>query len=384
MNPTFAWIDKYQDPRPTRIPASHMFDFVCIMAGAVAGTVLGVLAHEAGHAAFAVLGALRIERIMIGVGPVLVRKRIGAVDLELRAIPFSGFVKPVSYETASRLGVVLFTLGGVIGNVAVLGVLALVDALVPLSLLGQFALIYVVAAAQLLIIVSTLIPIRTTVNGTPIGSDGLQLIQLLRRRHSLDVYRAYCVLLRRYQPTGTPQVSAAMPLIVPQIARTEKYTNEWARRDVLAILQRQLDTGALTPAEEMLVLDCLLTTGLIAGDPEYRPHLAAWAHRAGELGPDIATLTGSRAAVLVELGDYAAGKALLESVVATSDSPQDGPIVAAFLARAAAVLGDTAAARRHADAARQAVDGDASLAWLRPLIERVARELDIGRDQSAA
>ena len=361
-----------------------MFDFVCIMAGTVAGLVLGVLAHEAGHAAFAVLGALRIQRIMIGIGPVLLRKRIGAVDLELRAVPFSGFVKPVSYETASRLGVVLFTLGGVIGNVAVIGVTALVHTLVPLSLLGQFALVYVVAAVQFLIIVSTLIPARHTMNGTPIGSDGLQLIQLLRRRHSLDVYRAYRVLLRRYQPTGTLQVSAAMPLIVPQIARAEKYTNEWARRDVLAILRRQLETGGLTPAEEMLVLDCLLTTGLITGDPEYRPHLAAWAHRAAELGPDIAALTGTRGAVLVEFGDWAAGKALLDAVVPTPDSPHDGPIVDAFLARATAGLGDIAAARRHADAARRAIDGDASLAWVRPLIERVERELDIDRDQSAA
>ena len=362
-----------------------MFDFLCIMAGTVAGLVLGVLAHEAGHAVFAALGGLRIQRIVIGIGPVLLRKRIGAVDLELRAVPFSGFVKPIGYETASRLGVVLFTLGGVIGNITVIGVTVLVFVLVPLSLLARFALVYVVyavAAAQLLIIVFSLIPARRAMNGTPIASDGLQIIQLLRRRHSLDTYRAYCVMLRRYQLTGTPQVSAAMPVIIPQIARAEKFTNEWARRDVLAILQRQLDTGALTPVEEMLVLDGLLTTGLITGDPEYRPHLAAWAQRTAVLGPDIATLTGSRGAVLVELGDFAAGKALLESV-ATTDA-HDSAITAAFLARAEAGLGDTAAAHRHADAARQAVDGDPSLAWIRPLIERVARKLDGGRDQSAA
>src|SRR5262249_49850819 len=156
--------------------------------------------------------------------------------------------------------------------------------------------------------------------------------------------------------------SDAMPLIVPHVARQEKYTNEFARRDVLTGLQAQLDSGALTAPEEMLTLDCLLTTGLITGDPAFRRHLAAWATRVAALGPDIPTLAGSRGAVLIELGDFAAGKALLDSAPMTDT--HDRAITTAFLARAEAGLGDPAAARRHADALRQAFDVDPALAWI--------------------
>jgi hypothetical protein len=360
-----------------------MLDFLYIMAGLAGGYVLGILAHEAGHVVFGWLGGLSISRIVIGVGPVLLGKPIGGVELELRAVPVCGFVTPASYANASRLGVCLFTAGGVIGNIALIGVAALVYRLGPLSPLAEFTLIDMVGAAQVLIIVLTLSPGRHVLNGTPVNSDGFQLAQLLYRRHSLDVYQAYCVLLRRYQPTGMPQISGAMPQIVRSILRREKYTNEWARRDVLVALQRELDGGALTPAEEMLTLDCLLTTGLITGDPDYRPHLGAWARRAGELGPDIATLTGSRGAVLIELGDFSGGKALLETVAATMTDAHDGAITAAFLARAEAGLGDMTQAHRHAEVARRAFERTPSLAWIEPLIARVERELD-GPDQSAA
>jgi hypothetical protein len=64
----------------------------------------------------------------------------------------------------------------------------------------------------------------------------------------------------------------------------------------------------LSREEEMLVLDTLLTYGLACGDTELRPHLDEWSLRASELGPEIATLIGTRGAVLVELGQFAAGR----------------------------------------------------------------------------
>jgi hypothetical protein len=81
-----------------------------------------------------------------------------------------------------------------------------------------------------------------------------------------------------------------------------------------------LAVGELQPAEEMLVLDRLITVGLGLGDPEFRLHFDQWSARVRELGPEVTTLKGSCGAALVELGQVEAGKALLEEVAAAADA----------------------------------------------------------------
>jgi predicted Zn-dependent protease len=98
----------------------------------------------------------------------------------------------------------------------------------------------------------------------------------------------------------------------------------------------------------------LVTDGLISGDPAIRDHLDEWSLHALSLGPESPTLLGSRGAVLVELGRYEAGKALLEPLVAADQGESfDSLMSQAFLARAERALGDREAARRLANAARR-------------------------------
>jgi hypothetical protein len=134
----------------------------------------------------------------------------------------------------------------------------------------------------------------------------------------------------------------------------------------------------LLPEEEMRILDALLTDGLIFADPTLRPMLDQWSLRAVQLGPEIKTLAGTRGAVLVELGRYQEGKALLEPLArADTTPPFDTLMTEIFLAHAEHALGDAGAATELMTRARAAI---ATQNLFRPnlieLIERIQREIN--------
>lgn len=118
----------------------------------------------------------------------------------------------------------------------------------------------------------------------------------------------------------------------------------------------ELDLNETTPEEEMLVLDMLVTDGLVEGDPELRPHLDEWSSRAISLGPTISTLVGSRGAVLAQLGRYAEAKTLLDRAASAPDpSATDRFLNSLFLARAEHGLGNIDVARTLMARARELI-----------------------------
>jgi len=137
-------------------------------------------------------------------------------------------------------------------------------------------------------------------------------------------------------------------------------------------LIRELDRGSLSNQEEMLVLDTLLTYGLVCDDPKLRPHLDQWSMRALALGPNIGTLLSTRGAVLVSLGRHEEGKALLSSLPRASDNVPfdamfDTLMNQVFLARAELALGNGAVAQNLIADARstaRAIGGSPAVALL--------------------
>ncbi len=75
----------------------------------------------------AVLLSLPIRLISIGIGPLLWRGRIGETRFELRAVPLSGFVGCYPQPFIRKISTLVFQLGGVLGNVALVGLVAVVD-----------------------------------------------------------------------------------------------------------------------------------------------------------------------------------------------------------------------------------------------------------------
>src|SRR5262249_24927542 len=130
-----------------------------------------------------------------------------------------------------------------------------------------------------------------------------------------------------------------------------------ARHDFRAALLHEVEAGDLAPEEKMLVLDALVTDALVSRDPAVLPRLDDWSRQALALGPDLPTLLGSRGAVLVELGRYEEGKALLGPLAAASQAGSfDSFMSRAFLALAERALGNETAARQLANAARAAAE----------------------------
>ena len=146
----------------------------------VAAVAFSTVVHEAGHLLAAAAVRIRVEQVVIGHGPVLSSARGGRVDIELRAVPFTGFVRvrlPVAHWPRLRWALVLVAGPTTHMAYAVLlmcvGLSAPVPAVVA-SAAGVAALLCALTA------LGNLLPLRDRRTG--LDSDGRQLLHLLRHR----------------------------------------------------------------------------------------------------------------------------------------------------------------------------------------------------------
>src|SRR6267143_2809422 len=88
------------------------------------GLSVGAVAYKFGRLVCARLGSIPVRRMVIGRGPVLVRGRVGDIQVELRLVP-TGMVVTCA-ESASmpkQSAVALHLLSGVLGNILVIGLI---------------------------------------------------------------------------------------------------------------------------------------------------------------------------------------------------------------------------------------------------------------------
>lgn len=154
--------------RDYRIPA--------VLASSAVGLAAGIACHEFGHMLCAVLLSAPVQLVSIGIGPVLWHCRIGETRFELRAVPCAGFVQCYPQPIVNRLSRLLFLLGGVLGNVVLIGLVsAFRSAVVPDP---GHDYVSPIAFVQYYYIIVNLVPFWTTAGGIRTGSDGLQLLLL--------------------------------------------------------------------------------------------------------------------------------------------------------------------------------------------------------------
>jgi hypothetical protein len=346
------------------------------------GLVVASVAHECGHLVCARFCCIPVGQFGIGSGPVVLRRRVGGVQLVLRLVPVGGLVIPVALsDIKRRWPMALFLSGGVLGNIAAIGALIALHAAgaTPVVVYDKAGMPFVVMQAgilvfaQLFVIIVSLIPHRALLDGRPLASDGLQLLRLF----SGDF--RYAALLEPYRRDATrlSTISPTFSRIADQLARADRWTSEDARRDIRAGLRHELTEGRLAAEEELFILDALVTDGLIFADPAVRPELDQWSLRALQMGPKVKTLIGSRGSVLVELGRYQEGKQLLETVAFSSDAaPFDALMSRVFLARAEHALGNAGLAGDLITKARSAITNPGDLRQaVMGLIERIENEM---------
>lgn len=146
-----------------------------VLASSAIGLAGGIACHEFGHMLCAMLLSAPVELVSIGIGPVLWHCRIGETRFELRAVPCAGFVR-CDPPIVNRLSRLLFLLGGVLGNVVLIGLVSAFRlAVVPAP---GHDYVSPIAFVQYYLIIVNLAPFWTTAGGIRTGSDGLQLLML--------------------------------------------------------------------------------------------------------------------------------------------------------------------------------------------------------------
>ena len=339
------------------------------------------------------LGSLPVRLVSIGIGPVLLHSRIGEMTLEFRLVPAAGFVAIYPVAKVRSRWMLLFLVGGFIGNVAVIVLLAWLD---KFTALPKAIRDYIgpVVFVQLFMIGINLFPFRTKVEGY--DSDGLQLWRLFRRLRAgaVDVDAVYAAMLSPYCDGHPPHAlaTAASSRLIYHLFRPDQWTSDDARRDARDALLRELERGSLRREEELLVLNSLVGDGLIAGDSDSLHQLDEWTREALQRGPHVKPLLVSRGSVLVMLGRFEEGKALLDPVAteAAPDAAVKPPIIVSFdtllaqtfLARAEHALGAYVAARHWAATAHKTLEAlttTPAQPLLTAMVDRMDTEL-VGAD----
>lgn len=311
---------------------------------ALACLAVGVVVHEMGHLACAAIGSIPVYRVTIGDGPVLWRRRIRDIWFEVRPWPLFGRVEPYSVMNYRRYRWALYILGGALANLVVLGVVLGLRAIGATGPVLDFLLF-----VQVFHIATTIVPLP---GGG--GNDGMKLVRLPWRPacDPAALRKLYDATIGGYSPgQAPPPMTAASVRLLHHACCfwTEVIPRAEARGD----LMHELERGDLSPEETMWLLDVLVTEGITSSDPAARPYLDAWSQQALAMGPDRPTLQGSRGGALVELGRHEEGKPLLVPLAAPDQAASyDSFMSRVFLALAEHGLGNDAAARQLADAAR--------------------------------
>ena len=319
--------------------------------GIVAGWLAGLVLHEAGHAVAAAILGLAVQRITIGLGPRLTAIRCVETTLELRSIPLAGFVSVYWLHETGRLRRLIYVASGPFVNFLLFVLGNWVNDQSP-----WYDFSFGFALAQIALLSVGLFPHMAWLDGNKVPSDGLRLWQLITgfEKQLPNASQIYETLFRAYCADRMPRPpkSQAAQRILYQISRPE-IADLMDRRTSWAALMRELARGNLRPWEEAGVLDHLVTSGLMTGEPMLRALSDEWSARALALAPRAATLNGSRGSVLVELGRHEEGKLCLQRV-SDEAPPFDVFLSRGFEAKADSALGNFAAAQSAMSKARAA------------------------------
>lgn len=314
--------------------------FFEVFFGWLAGHALGIAAHEAGHAFAAMATGMRVKKVVIGWGETLYACEYRGIQIELNRIP-SGGVTHIAGEIRLRKWAELFVLlAGSLGNLLLLlGVVAAwYHSLLPSS--ADYVTLGFVCA-QIFLIAFALLPDAASVAGGI--TDGKRIAFILKQKNGSLTPVAECHL-HSLQPyaEGEGQIAALSPASHRLIDIHQALCHSPAElpgKTVQAVIA-ELGKDEMSPAEELMVLDTLVTNAVIYGNRNLRDSIDEWSSRAMARGSHISTIRFTRAAVLIELGRFADGKALIEASAHPDDRPYDTVLNSIFLAKAEAGLGN--------------------------------------------
>lgn len=410
-------------------PLGHRLGWVAL---GTAGFYLGVhaifLLHELGHLGAAKLLGMDLYAIQIGGGPRWWGRRLaGGLRVEWRAWISGAFVWVLTREEAGyRRRRWLFVLGGPLAHALVCGALGWawwhgapaggsIDDLPSLAGAVQFELL---GFAGLSLVLS-LLPHRVAAGGSPAWSDGYQLCSIPRATSEAvrekviastlyhaearwaggrgpEAGRLVRELLARYPGHGENcPIEARLLRHEGRYAEAARLLGQGLERADLSGERRAAWQGerfaamaqaggapearrfcaeclrAVPPAQRAHLLDTFSTAVIFEALPAHLPDADAWSADMVALEPGVATFQATRASVLIERGELAAGEKMWRAVLGR-------PVVGAVDAALGALYLGIAAKRggRAREARKWRARAEGFILFPMPWFERrVAREL---------
>jgi hypothetical protein len=304
----------------------------------MASYIVGLIAHEFGHAGIGWLVGMPPRLIRIGEGPRLFRIKLGSAMFDMRRWPIYGYVgylPPPVGRTGARI---LRLSGGMIVNALLLAATILLWSRSS-GFDDQAFWALSIGNAQFSLFAVSFIPLSSTWRGQRLVSDMLAIIRLLRGQQTNTFDEFYAAQMRLVLPDGAaiPTPSADAAEIVYHVTRHDRLNDRWGRRDASAGLQKVLARDALSKPERILVLQNLALIERHKGDESSPASMDAWSQEAIALAPRPHALV-VRGGVLVSLGRHAEALALLSSVMAVAAAAGSGRLCQAYINVAQAQL----------------------------------------------
>lgn len=339
-----------------------IYAFLVAPSGVLAAMLVGIIIHEGSHAGMAALLGGRVYRVQIGSGPLLLFCKVGKTPWQFHSSLLSGAVfYGLSTPRRARLKIAVVTAAAPLSS----AVLFFGSLILLLAALDNEAMIYHWpyllgaligwTAGTLIYLPGTLLPFRYKWAGRTMKTDMLKLLTLpWMKDEAIAKMNAFARTSEWMEPGIISQEEArnryeAEPdncrilLTYIQFLRTAKDPQ------TLALAEKLLSLRAATPVERTLYLDNYLTTclDLNAISTSNADHLSA---ELLEINPNDLSVIGTRGAVLVDLGRFDEGVALLIKTLSSSEK-----LVQAyghvFLAIAERQRGNLEQAARHAEEA---------------------------------
>ena len=285
---------------------------------------LSVIVHECGHFLAAQGVGFKIQSVSIGRGKVILQKQFSWGALLLRPWPVSGRVAPsYTQERGMRWRVAAMVAAGPLSTAALL--LAFGWYVRRFWIFGAPTKFIVFATemtlANGLLLLDTLTPYQSNLNGRKVSSDALQLIQLALKRPVPGSWKWHV------------KNSPIEPLLDAQ--------------------RKELEKPNLSEADRCQLLDAFATAVVMYGASEHLEEANRHAEELERLKPSEWTVKGTRGSLLVDSGQIDQGMAMLKEVMEKDPSAFDRAICACFLALGELKRNNLEAARKWQGEARK-------------------------------
>jgi len=325
---------------------------------------LSLLLHELGHVIAGRLARIGISRVIIGTGREIARTTILGFPLVITSNPMGGYTFPSGIEgKLPRPRLLFFIAGGTLFQVFwILFAIGLLQVgLTAFVIYKGVDLLAIFILSNLAVLYFCLVPVKTPYQETKIPSDMLRIFKLLfGSNKALEPFQTIGILDEAFRYFIKKDYERAAGLLKQCIKRFPGQINakislsatliklmrlQDAKGLLIALVKEKLDDEY-----NVLIYNNIAWVFLLENNKEALVEADRFSKKAFDLNPDLPSIRGTRACVLILQGTVDEGINLLLKNVDPKepiDSKRNHPIWFCFIAYAYYLKGEKGKARQY-------------------------------------